>query len=202
MLVREKMNANVISVNISDTLAKAEKLMQQNKIHHLPVFSGTKLTAMISSSDTDQFKLRKPDADLAQIAVREIVPANQRLITIAPDVSIEQAVTLMQNNKIGSLPVMAGDKMIGVITLSDVLNTFLDLLWNKRSRISVELGQEPGLIAEVATVIGNACVSIQRIVMFPRPETNSYEALISLDTDDTAPIVAKLKQKGYTISDS
>jgi len=201
MLIREKMTKNVITINVSDALAKAEKLMQMNNIHHLPVISGKKLSGMISSTDIENFKQKGKDANMENTSVAEVMPTNQRLLTIAPDVSIEQAVMLLQNNKIRSLPVMEHGQMIGIITLTDVLNTFIDLLWAKKSRITVELGHEPGLIAEVAGVISDFGVAISRIVMFPRPLQNNFEAMLSLDTDDTKLIVEKLRQKGYKIGD-
>ena len=201
MLIRDKMTKNVITINISDALAKAEKLMQGYNISHLPVLSGNKLSGILSASNIERFKQGNKDIDTESISVKEVMPPNQRVTTIMPDVSIEQAVMLLQNNKIGSLPVLEDGKIIGIITLSDVLNTFVDLLWTKKNRIGVELGPEPGLIAEVASVIGSFDVSILRIVMFPRPEQNNYEALISLDTDDIKPIMEKLRQKGYTIGD-
>ncbi|MCL2496918.1 MAG: CBS domain-containing protein, partial [Clostridiales bacterium] len=141
------------------------------------------------------------EAELINVTIKDVMPPQQRLLTIAPDVSIEQAVLLLHNNKIRSLPVMENGQIIGIITLSDVLNTFVDLLWVKKSRITVELGPEPGLIADVAGVIGDFGVSILRIVMFPKQELNSFEAMISLDTDDIKPIKDKLRQKGYIIGD-
>ena len=199
MLIREKMTKNVITINISDPLAKAEKLMQMNKIHHLPVISGNKLSDILSAPDIERFKQNHMEADLEKVSVKDIMPLNQRLLTIAPDVSIEQAVTLMQNNKIRSLPVMENGQIIGIITLTDVLNTFVDLLWAKKSRVTVELGPEPGLIADVAGVISSFGVAISRIVMFPRPLQNSFEAMLSLDTDNIKPIVEKLRQKDYIV---
>jgi acetoin utilization protein AcuB len=193
------MTKNVMTINISDPLLKAEKIMQQNNIHHLPVFSGKKLSGIISVSDIKQFKQNIDDSAWENATIKEVVPLNQRLVTIVPDISIEQAVMLFRNNRIGSLPVIENDKMIGIITLSDVLNTFVDLLWAKRSRIAVKLNTEPGLIAEVADVISSFNVSILRIVMFPQPDNNTFEALISLDTDNTRPIVEKLRQNGYVI---
>ena len=198
MLVREKMTKDVITVNVSDPLAKAEKLFQQYRINHLPVLSGKKLSGVLTVTDIETFKQNNPDAGEKNITVKDVMP-NRRTVTIAPDVSIEQAVMLLQNNKIGSLPVMENDNIAGIITLSDVLNTFVDMLWAKRSRVAVELGPEPGLIADVADVISSFGVSILRIVMFPRPKENNFETLISLDTDDTRPIVEKLRQKGYII---
>jgi acetoin utilization protein AcuB len=199
MLVREKMTKNVVTVSISDPLAKAEKLMQQNSIHHLPVLSGNKVSGVLTSSDIEQFKQSCPEGAQQNITVKDVMPPVKRVVTIAPDVSIEQAVMLLQNNKIGSLPVVENDTLTGIITLTDVLNTFVDLLWAKRNRVAVELGPEPGLIAEVADVISSFDVSILRIVMFPRDNANNFETLISLDTDDTRQIVEKLRGKGFIV---
>ena len=201
MLIRDKMTKNVITINVSDTLAKAEKLMQGYNIHHLPVLSGNKLSGLLSASNIERFKQDHNEEITQNTTVKDVLPPNQRVTTIMPDVSIEQAVMLLQNNKIGSLPVLEDGKIIGIITLTDVLNTFIDLLWTKKSRITVELGPEPGLIADIASVIGSFNVSILRIVMFPRPDQANCETLISLDTDDVKPIIEKLQQKGYEIRD-
>ncbi|MCL2496199.1 MAG: CBS domain-containing protein, partial [Clostridiales bacterium] len=99
MLIREKMTRDVISVNISDTLAKAEKLMRMNKINHLPVISGKKLSGMLSSTDIGRFKQNKTEAELINATIKDVMPPQQRMLTIAPDVSIEQAVLLLHNNK-------------------------------------------------------------------------------------------------------
>ena len=201
MLVREKMTKDVIIINISDPIVKAEKLLQQYSINQLPVFSGKKITGMLSVSDIEHFKQNSESNNWDNISVKDVLPPNQRLVTISPDVSIEQAVMLFQNDeRFSSLPVMEDGKIVGIITITDVLNTFVDLLWAKRSRITVELGAQPGLIADVTGVISDFGVSILRIAMFPQPAHGSFEALISLDTDNIRPIVEKLRQKGYAVS--
>ncbi|MCL1817096.1 MAG: CBS domain-containing protein, partial [Clostridiales bacterium] len=181
MFVRDKMTKDVVTISISDPLTKAQRLMQQNDFHHLPVLSGKKLTGVLSDSDIEYYLSDNSGADTKDLTVKDVLPPNKRCVTIAPNVSIEQAVMLLQNNKSGCLPVVEGESMVGIITLSDVLNTFIDLLWAKRSRITVELGPAPGLIADVADVISSFGVSILRIVMFPKGE--NFEALLSLDTD-------------------
>ena len=198
MFVQEKMSRNVITINVSDSLEKAEQIMEQHDFSHIPVIGGQKLIGVLSRSDVESAKEHKGKP--SDLSVQEALPYNQHVITCRPIDTIEQAAMMLQNNKVGSLPVVDGSKMIGIITLSDILHTFIDLLWSEGSRIYIELGPEPGLIAKVTEIISSFSISILRIAMFPKKDC--FEAVISLDTSNPRPVIEMLQGKGYKIVQS
>lgn len=211
MLIRDKMVTDVITVNLSDPIEKAEKLMMKHNINHLPVIGGNKLVGMLAMFDV-RHVLPSPVSMMSEeekaefagkVTVKDAIPEKQRLTTIMEHESIEQAAMLLYNNKIGALPVVdANFKLLGIISETDILNAFVDILWIKGRRITVKMGPEPGLIADVAKVISSFDVAILRIAMLPTADAGNFETLISLDTENTKPIVEELRRKGYEVVES
>jgi predicted transcriptional regulator len=87
------------------------------------------------------------------------------LITVGPDDNLETARTLMHDNKIHHLPVVEGDKLVGLLTLTNVLAATDSFLRDEDSRLHArDIPVKNVMIADVATVDRKA--SLRRAAMF------------------------------------
>jgi acetoin utilization protein AcuB len=122
MKVRNWMITDLITVSPKDTVESAIQIMQQHSIRHLPVVEDNKLVGLVTESSLRPYlspeKLRLP--------LREVMIINP--ITIDPEASIDEAARLIYKYKIGGLPVVSQGKLVGIITITDILEAFIELM--------------------------------------------------------------------------
>jgi|YNPBryunderm2012_1023409.scaffolds.fasta_scaffold12067_2 acetoin utilization protein AcuB len=122
MKVRNWMITDLIVVSPKDTVESAIQIMQQHSIRHLPVVEDNRLVGLVTESSLRPYlspeKLRLP--------LREVMIINP--ITIDPEASIDEAARLIYKYKIGGLPVISQGKLVGIITITDILEAFIELM--------------------------------------------------------------------------
>jgi len=116
------MITDLIAVSPKDTVESAIQIMQQHSIRHLPVVEDNKLVGLVTESSLRPYlspeKLRLP--------LREVMIINP--ITVDPEASIDEAARLIYKYKIGGLPVISQGKLVGIITITDILEAFIELM--------------------------------------------------------------------------
>jgi CBS domain-containing protein len=131
MKVKDIMAREVATLKVDDELSLAEDIMHLGRIRHLPVTDGERLVGIITERDLFKASLASViDYDyqikrdyMKTVVIKEIMKTD--LITILPDATIQEAAQLMLNHKIGCLPVVRGEKMVGLVTETDVLRYFV-----------------------------------------------------------------------------
>jgi acetoin utilization protein AcuB len=106
--------------------------MLENKIRRLPVVEEGNLVGMVTIEDLRQmepikvagFDLIHISKMLSRLPVRQLMTENPK--TIAPTASLIDAARLMLKHKISALPVLEGDKLVGIITESDIFRAFVE----------------------------------------------------------------------------
>ena len=117
MLVRHRMTEKVVSLGPADTVATARKILQQQRIHHLPVVVRGRLVGIVTDRDVRS-------ATAATQSVREIMSTD--LITFGVGAYVDHAAQLMRRHRIGALPVVDNkDRLVGILTANDVLDAFV-----------------------------------------------------------------------------
>ncbi len=126
------MSTDLITIRPEASLADARTLMQDNHIHHLPVVENKDhLVGLLTLTDV----LRAQDSVLreqgerikaADIVVGDVMVTN--VATVSRDASLRQAALFIEKHSIGCLPVVKGDKLVGIITDSDFVAVAINLL--------------------------------------------------------------------------
>ena len=127
MKVKDIMAKEIVTLEIGEELSLADDIMQLGRIRHLPVVENERLVGMISQRDLFKASLtslmgfgEKAKRDfLKTVAVKEIMV--KKVITVSPDADIKDAGRIMLEKRIGSLPVVENDKLVGLITETDIL---------------------------------------------------------------------------------
>ncbi len=129
--VRDFMTPTPISVSPNTPVDEARALMQQHRIRHLPVLDHGRLVGIVSDRDI-RLVLPSPATSLSvyeigylltRLTVAEIMTRGP--LTIAPERPITEAVRRMLANKVGTLPVVAGGQLVGIVTRTNLLQAFL-----------------------------------------------------------------------------
>jgi len=123
--VRDAMRGDVATTGRNDMADQADRLMQDGAIRHLPVLDDDGLLAgVLTRSDLFRGALASAlgygehaqTRTLAMLRVKEVMTTDPH--TVAPDASLAEAAAIMVEHKIGCLPVLDGEKLAGILTLS------------------------------------------------------------------------------------
>src|SRR5262247_1861334 len=120
--VRDIMPDHMVTISESDTLSTVEDIMTLGRVRHMPVVHGGKLVGVLSQrdllraslSELGAFGSETRRAFLHVIEIAQVMSAPP--ITIDPDAEIQLAARLMADHRIGCLPVVADEELVGLVT--------------------------------------------------------------------------------------
>ena len=118
MLVRNRMSRKVFTVAPDASIEAARALLQRHRVRQLPVVRKERLVGIVTDRD-----LRGAGAKEQQVA--DVMTAKP--LVVAPTASVDEAARLLRGRKIGALPVVDKNKLVGILTASDVLDAFVDI---------------------------------------------------------------------------
>lgn len=130
MQVRELMKDTLITVSPETPVFEARQLMQKQQIRHLLVTEHGRLVGVCTDRDI-RLNLPSPATSLsvwevnyllARLTIGQVM--TKTVITVAPDRDAREAARLMLDHRIGALPVTENDKLIGILTETDLLRAF------------------------------------------------------------------------------
>ena len=119
MLVKDVMTRNVISVSRDTPLREAAEIMSDNHIGCLVVKTGGKVSGIITDRDILIFIADSSHRNIDLYKVKDAM--TDYVITVRPDNPIEKAVKLMTDNRIKKIPVVDDERLVGIITMSDII---------------------------------------------------------------------------------
>jgi CBS domain-containing protein len=126
--VGDAMSRVVRTVGRNDQLAVADRLMKDERIRHLPVLDEDGLVcAVVSQRDLFRGALlralgyggRAEESMLRQVVIKEAM--SETVVTTGPDAPLAEAARAMVEHKVGCLPVVEGEKLVGILTETDVV---------------------------------------------------------------------------------
>ncbi len=207
MLVRKKMHKDLVTVTKDEKMTVAKKVMKEKNIRHLPVVDGKKLIGLVTNMDirkaeaspATSLEIRELHYLLDKLTIGEIMTRN--VITISPDISIEEATTLLHDNKIGCLPVVEDGNLVGIITENDVMEILIEVMGMKEkgSRVEVIVDDKPGALADITRIIKEHNVNITSLVTDAADEPGKRLVVFKLKTFYFEPIKKALEGAGFPV---
>ncbi|MFN4198550.1 MAG: CBS domain-containing protein [Flavobacterium sp.] len=127
------MTKNVVKLNITDDLTKAEQLFKKHKIRHMPVVSGNKILGMLSYTDLLRISFVDAvddDAEVVDVTVYNMFTVEQvmtkKLVTVSPETNIKDVAQILAEKEFHALPVVEGDLLVGIVTTTDLIKYLID----------------------------------------------------------------------------
>ncbi len=186
MFVKNRMTTEVITLKPDQTLLKAMTLIQQKRIRHLPVVQEGKVVGIVTerdvrkagASDSSSLSIFELNYLMDQIKVSSFM--TKKVITVTPDEPIEAAAKLIYDHKIGALPVVDQNQLVGLITESDILETFIEVLGiNEPSvRVELELENRIGALADTTKIIKELGLYLVSLVTLPEEEGKKTRGMV------------------------
>jgi acetoin utilization protein AcuB len=122
-----------MTVKPRDSIRHAREILERHRINQLPVVVDGRVVGIVTDRDLrDAFPSvleavaahgRTDAADPATILVEEVMTSN--VLTLTPEATVEEGARLMRSERIGAIPIVAGGRLIGILTRSDVLDVLL-----------------------------------------------------------------------------
>ena len=170
MLVKDRMTPNPITIHTETTFPEAFRIMREERIRHLPVLDKkSRLAGIVARTDllhaspspATSLSIFELNYLLANLHVSDVMTSPP--ITVSEDVPLEEAARMMVEKKIGCLPVMRDGDLVGMITETDIFETFVEILGGEEAslRVTVKVPDVRGELARVSGIIaglgGNIC---------------------------------------------
>jgi acetoin utilization protein AcuB len=208
LLVKDSMSRQVVVLPPQATAGEALALCRERRIRHLPVLEDGMLVGIVSDRDLRSATPALGDPAraeaLGRILISEVMAGE--LTTARPDDPIEEAANAMREKKIGCLPVVEGNALVGIISSSDVMEALVYLMGAHEpgNRLEVVMPDRPGTLAGVAGIFGELGINIVSAVLGPRRDLpGSSEpgrvAVFRVDTMDLREAVEILDRAGYAV---
>jgi acetoin utilization protein AcuB len=160
MFIKLWMHQDVVTIEKETPIAQAKELLLQHDFRHLPVMEDEKLLGIITQSDIDKALPSAIDASLspeeriiaAQAKVSSFMTANP--VTANPLDPLENVALQMHRFKIGALPVLEEDRLVGIITENDIFQAFTEILGaaNKDTRIEIQIPRSRDAVYEIINI--------------------------------------------------
>jgi len=204
MLVRDIMTRDVITVKSDTYVLDAERIMESHKIGRLPIVDKGKLVGVVTKDDvlkaspssTTSFNQRQLFYLMSKLTVKEIMKTT--VVTISPETTIEKAVAIAQKNRIGSLPVVKGDRVVGIMTTNDIFYRILNPLFGigeTGTRIIVYNGGNRKDYDTVMDCVDREGIAVKTFWIPPHKEQK--DLILHIDTDDATAVITRIKAMGY-----
>ncbi|MGE0824856.1 MAG: CBS domain-containing protein [Candidatus Binatia bacterium] len=194
MLVRHHMTLSPVTIAPIVRLNQAQEKMTAGRFRHLPVVQDDRVIGIVTDRD-----IRHHSGSEERTKVEAAMTENP--LTISPDTTVEEAIQLMLRDQISGLPVVENGKLIGIITTSDILRTFLEITGASTpgsTRINVQLHQGQTL-ADAAKVIQEAAGEILAVGTYHEPASHARAFFLRVTGIESEQASSVLRQHGYTV---
>jgi acetoin utilization protein AcuB len=202
------MTRRPITVGEDASVNEALELMHRERIRRLPVVDKQgRLVGIVS--ELDLLKVSPSPATslsiyeipylLARIKMRDIMTRD--VITVTEDTPLEEAARIMADNKIGGLPVMRGDRLVGIITETDIFKIFLEMLGGRETgvRLTIEVPEKKGMLAKITAKIAEIGGNILALGTLMGEDPSTREVTVRVSDVTKEDLVAAIGELGEGI---
>jgi acetoin utilization protein AcuB len=213
MFVVRRMQRNIVTVSPDASLYEARERMRGHNVHQLPVTEGNgKLVGILSNRDIREASIpvallrgatEKEAEDLLRNTPVEKV-MTRKVVTATMDDTLEDAVVLLHDFRVNSLPVVDGQgRVAGIISRTDVLKAFIDVLGvgEISSRLEAVVPDRPGGLAQIMTIIKGFNVNITSVLTTGAPEEGKRAIFFRVATQNVVPLKQAIREAGFQILD-
>ena len=209
MHVGRIMHRELVTIAPDTSLVKAKEIIAEKKIAHLLVVDESdNLAGVVSDRDVKQ-SWASPATTLSQHELNYIltqvtvdVIMRKKIVTIPSNTTIERAASVMQENRIGSLPVVDDGKLVGIITTTDVMGVLLQAIGidSDSYRFTVLVADRVGVVSEVSRILRDSQINIRSLVTWPeRAHPGLYHLVMRVSAAQGEKAVAVLTKAGFKV---
>jgi acetoin utilization protein AcuB len=209
MIVKEVMSKNPVTIGPATKLRVLNELMKANDVRHVPVVKNGQLIGIVTEKDIRYAMIpekipgkKVPQGwNLDHLKVQDIMTDNT--ITIAQEAQVEEAARIIYGLKIHALPVMKNDKLVGIISVMDILGIFIEMMGmlKSSSRIDVLMKESQANFDKVSKIIykNNGQIIGVGITPYQKDKKKSIY-FFRLESCNVKPIAKDIKKEGFVVT--
>jgi acetoin utilization protein AcuB len=199
MLVRDIMTTTVITIAPDQTLEEACSIMHAKNIRHLPVVEGGRVVGVVTDRDVHGATSALLTAPCSPHGLVRDAMSKPPKTADALD-SVEETAYTMRTLKIGCLPVVAGETLVGIVTGIDLLDALLHLtgVGKPSGRLELRLPDQPGELARLTALISEGGINIHSMLSYPDSDEVS-RIVLRVNTMETRVLAGALRAAGFEV---
>ncbi len=204
MLLEQMMKTNVLSLQPSHSLKDAITLLQENKIRHLPITNEAgSVVGILTDRDIKKAipsYLGEDQHNIYETKIEEIMTKNP--IIGHPLDFVEEVATIFYDQQIGCLPIVSGEKLVGIVTETDLLYKYIELTGAHQpgSQIEVRVPNRPGILYEVSKVFHDHHANVLSVLVYPDLQHDDNKILVfRVKTMNPLGIIEDIRKEGFDV---
>jgi acetoin utilization protein AcuB len=210
MIISDIMTTNVVSVPSHTSLAEARRIMEAHGFSRLPVIDRGKLLGIVTKGALDRtgpselttFSLHEITSLLDKYTVKDAM--RTPVVTVTPEMTVEEGIALAQSKKVGSLVVVEGDRVVGICTTKDffyrILNPILGI-GMPGSRIVVRNCFKGADVGKVIASLNKIGADLTNLFITTFPEVKKHDLVVHIETGQPAAAIEAIKKLGFTVEE-
>jgi acetoin utilization protein AcuB len=208
MYMSDVMTTNVVTLPSNTSLADARRVMEAHRVRRVPVVDRGVLVGIVTRDQLDKvgpsqvpsFNIHDLTRILNKVTVKDVM--TKSLITVSPDATVEEGVTLAQEKKVGALLVVDNGRLMGIATTNDffyrILNPILGI-GKPGSRLIVKNCGGTKQIEQIMGIINRLGLEVETMFMLPFPERDHHNFVVHLTSEDPSSLIAELRKLGCEV---
>jgi len=213
MLVKDYMTRHPLVADPDMSVVEARRFMGENNLRHLPVVGEgkrllglvTRQTLLVDPGRLGSLNVWEIADHLSRLSLRDVMVKAKDVITVVPEVPIEEAARIMVEHRVGCLPVVDAGAVVGIITEMDLLAQLMEMMATKIPgvRVTVRMPDVKGELAKLVAAISTRGWGILALGGAPAPkEPGHWDAVVKIRGVPQGDVVAALSEvEGHEIVD-
>jgi len=208
VLVRDRMSPNPVVITTDTSLKEALDLVRSKPFRHLPVVDENgKLVGIVTEKSlvyaspisATTLSVFEVDYILSRTKIGQIIQGS--VVAVGPDLPIEEAARVMVDHRIGCLPVVEGDELVGIISDTDIFRVFVEGMGGGHPslRITVVIPEEVGSLAQITSRVAALGGNIYSLGMFWGERSGDRIVAFRLEGVDRETAVQALEADGVQV---
>ena len=205
MIVEEIMKTTLITLLPSNTVKEALQLMKDQQIRHIPIVDkNQKLVGLVTSNtlknNVSWNALEDTKSFVSEKLIEDIMIKD--LITAHPLDFVEEIALTFYEMKISCLPIVTGGQLVGLVTASDLLYTYIELTGANKpsSKIDIRVEDRPGILSDILFVFKKHKANVLSVLLFPDSKNENYKIVtIRVQILNPLSIIKDLKKEKFDV---
>ncbi|AWE08356.1 acetoin utilization protein AcuB [Lysinibacillus sp. 2017] len=205
MIVEQIMNTELHKLLPENTVRDAVHLMRDKKIRHVPIVNKDNvIVGIVTEHDIKNAlpsSLRdEPNSTVYDASIESIMTKNP--IVGHPLDFVEEIALTVYESKISCIPIVSVGELVGIVTTSDLLYTYIELTGTHQpsSKVDIRVADRPGMLYEITKIFYDNHANILNILIYPDGENEKSRILsVRLQVINPLSIIEDLRQQGYDV---
>ena len=205
MLIEEIMIQDILTLAPTNTVSEALELMKSKRIRHIPIITSEQtVVGIVTDRDLKEVipstLIFEKDTSVYNIELSTIMTKNP--MVGHPMDFVEESAIIFYDNQIGCLPIVSNNKLVGIITETDLLYKYIELTGAHQpgSQIEVRVPNVPGILFEVSKVFHEHKINVLSVLVYPDKENDASKILVlRIKTMNPLNVIQGLESSGFEV---